>query len=114
MFDGILVPTLRAPAGKPASRSALVEHRPGSRAVAFGIRNARTIAVAIAVALLSSSTAAAASYLVLSSSNTASRTTTLKSATNAAVLQISNTNTSGGTSPGASGSPCPAVGPRSW
>ena len=75
-----------------------MEHRRGSRAAAFGIRNARTIAVAIGVALVSSSTAAAASYLALSSSNTATRTTTLRSSTNAAVLQVSNTNSSGGTS----------------
>lgn len=63
----------------------------------FGVRHARTIAIAVAVALLSSSTAVAASYLVLSTSNTASRTTTLKSATNAAVLQLTNTNSTGGT-----------------
>jgi hypothetical protein len=57
-----------------------------------------TIALAVIMAVTSAGTAAAASYLVLSTSNTASTTTTLKSAVNAAVLQITNTNSVGGTS----------------
>jgi hypothetical protein len=65
---------------------------------AFGARNARTIVVAVLIAVLSSGTAAAASYLVMSTTNTASTTTTLKSAVNGPVLSVQNTNTAGGTS----------------
>lgn len=57
-----------------------------------------TIAVAVAVSIVSSGTVAAVSYVVLGASNTAATTTTLKSAVNGAVLQVTNTNTAGGTS----------------
>lgn len=64
----------------------------------FIFRNARTIAIVVAIASLSSGTAAAASYLVLATTNTTSATTTVKSPVNGAVLSLQNTNATGGTS----------------
>lgn len=64
----------------------------------FLARHRVTIVIALVVALASSATAAAVSYLALGAISTASTTTTLKSAVNGTVLQITNTNTTGGTS----------------
>ena len=55
-----------------------------------------TVVIALMAVLSSAGTAAAVSYLVLGKVNTASATTTLKSGVNGAVLQLTNTNTSGG------------------
>src|SRR4051794_18006914 len=63
---------------------------------AFVRRHRATVVVALVVAFASSGTAAAVSYLVLGTANTSSATTTLKSAANAPVLQLTNTNTAGG------------------
>jgi hypothetical protein len=64
--------------------------------LAFLTRHRMALAISIAVVLVSSSTAAAVSYLVLGSMNMAGATTTLKSGTNGAVLQLTNTNGTGG------------------
>jgi hypothetical protein len=71
-------------------------------------RNRAAIAVGIAIAVLSSGTAAAVSYIVLGTTNTAGTTTTLRSSVNGTVLQISNTNSTGGTSAKGIGITAPA------
>jgi hypothetical protein len=58
-------------------------------------RNRSALAVGLVIALLSSGTAAAVS-VVLGGVNTSSNLTTFKSGRNGAVLQVSNTNSSGG------------------
>jgi hypothetical protein len=72
------------------------------------VRNARTAALVITVALLSSSTALAVNSMSLGVSNSASKTTTLKSGANAAVLQLRNTNKSGGSAAAGLGISVPA------
>jgi len=62
------------------------------------VRRRTTVAIALVIALTSSATAAAVSYMVLGATNTATATTTLRSAVNGAVLQLTSTNTTGGTS----------------
>jgi len=64
---------------------------------AFLARHRATFVIVVVVALASSGTAAAVSYLVLGAINTAGATTTLKSGVNGAVLQLTNTNATGGT-----------------
>jgi hypothetical protein len=62
---------------------------------AFLARHRATFVIATVVALASSGTAAAVSYLVVGATNTASTTTTLKSAHDGAVLQLTSTNATG-------------------
>jgi hypothetical protein len=65
--------------------------------MAVASRNSAAITVGLVVALTSAGTAAAVS-VVLGGVNTSSQTTTLKSGNNGAVLQVTNKNSSGGTS----------------
>lgn len=67
------------------------------RMMAVVSRNRAAIVIGLIVALTSSGTAAAVS-IVLGGTNTASATTTIKTAKNVAVLQLTNTNGNGGTS----------------
>jgi hypothetical protein len=69
------------------------------RQAALGLvsRQRLPFAVALTAVLASSGTAAAVSYLVLGGVNSAGATTTLKSAANGSVLQVTNTNLAGGT-----------------
>lgn len=66
--------------------------------LAFLTRHRVTVVIALTAVLASSGTAAAVSYLVLGAVNSAGATTTLKSGVNGNVLQITNTNSTGGTS----------------
>lgn len=65
--------------------------------LAFLARHRATFLIALVVGLASSGTAAAVSYLVLGTTNHAATTTTLKSGVNGAVLELTNTNATGGT-----------------
>jgi hypothetical protein len=64
----------------------------------FVRRNRSVVAVALLAAIASSGTTAAATALFLATTNTASTTTTLKSGVNGGVFQVTNTNSTGGTS----------------
>jgi hypothetical protein len=64
---------------------------------AVAARHRVTLLVVLAAVLASSGTAVAVSF-VLGTTNTASTTTTLKSPVNGAALQLTNTNSTGGTS----------------
>src|SRR6186997_2611166 len=71
---------------------------PRSRLSRLVRRNRSLVAVALVAVITSSGTAAAATALFLGVTNTSSATTTLQTGANGAVLQITNTNSTGGTS----------------
>jgi hypothetical protein len=71
--------------------------QPFRAVLAFLARQRAALVIAFVVALTSSGTAAAVSYVILGGTNQAATTTTLKSAVNGPVLQLTNTNSSGGT-----------------
>ncbi len=74
-----------------------MSYAPARLAASFA-RHRSVLVIAVVSVVASSGTAAAVSYLVLGATNTSAATTTLKSGTNGAVLQLTNTNATGGTS----------------